>query len=142
MGSSPAQKTLSGQNASPAQGTLLEKSASSVGNNAFMRSQAATVEVSSSPAVQNASPEKSSSPTPSNGERPTREEIQNLLRMALKCGFVTFDKEGKKCVDYHHLGEFLKSSGFPPMIKEMNKEQCYMATLCLESRARYLYGKL
>ncbi|MCR4433809.1 MAG: hypothetical protein NUV70_07160 [Caldiserica bacterium] len=80
------------------------------------------------------------SPTPST-ERPTREEIQNLLRLAYRNGFQTVNAEGKKCVDYHHLGEFLKSNGFPPMIREMTREQCYLATLCLESRAKTLFLK-
>jgi len=86
-----------------------------------------------SSAVQSAPEEKT--------EHPTREEIQNLLRLALRNGFVTLDKDGKKCLDYHHLGQFLKASGFPSMIKEMNREQCLKAALFLESRAKSLFLK-
>jgi len=75
------------------------------------------------------------------GERPTREEIQNLLRLAYKNGFSTVNAEGKKCVDYHHLGEFLKSNGFPRMIREMSRKQCQMAALFLETRARTLFSQ-
>lgn len=118
QGASPSE---SAQGSSPVQGT-------SEGKNSF-------------PLPPSPSQTQSSSPTPSNGERPTREEIQNLLRLAFKNGFITLDKDGKKCVDYHHLGEFLKASGFPPMIREMTREQCYLATLCLESRAKTLFLK-
>jgi hypothetical protein len=97
--------------------------------------------VQSAPPEKSASPEKTFSPTPSNGERPTREEIQNLLRLAYRNGFQTVNAEGKKCVDYFHLGQFLKEQGFPSMIKEMNREQCLKASLFLESRAKTLFLK-
>jgi hypothetical protein len=96
--------------------------------------------------VQGAPAEKSAptttqgaSPTPSNVERPTREEIQNLLRLAFKNGFQTVNAEGKKCVDYHHLGTFLKGNGLPPMIRDLTREECRIASLFLESRARTLF---
>jgi len=96
---------------------------------------------SSFPLSPSSSPTQSTSPAPSNGERPTREEIQNLLRLAYRNGFQTVNAEGKKCVDYFHLGQFLKEQGFPSMIKEMNREQCLKASLFLESRAKTLFLK-
>jgi len=89
--------------------------------------------------VQEAPAEKSASPTPS-AERPTREEIQNLLRLALKNGFQTVNAEGKKCVDYHHLGQFLKGNGLPPMIRDLTREECRIASLSLEARAKTLFS--
>jgi len=96
---------------------------------------------SSFPLTPSSSPVQSTSSAPSNGERPTREEIQNLLRLAYRNGFQTVNAEGKKCVDYFHLGQFLKEQGFPSMIKEMNREQCLKASLFLESRAKTLFLK-
>jgi len=96
---------------------------------------------SSFPLTPSSSPVQSTSFAPSNGERPTREEIQNLLRLAYRNGFQTVNAEGKKCVDYFHLGQFLKEQGFPSMIKEMNREQCLKASLFLESRAKTLFLK-
>jgi len=96
---------------------------------------------SSFPISPSSSPVQSTSSAPSNGERPTREEIQNLLRLAYRNGFQTVNAEGKKCVDYFHLGQFLKEQGFPSMIKEMNREQCLKASLFLESRAKTLFLK-
>jgi len=96
---------------------------------------------SSFPLSPSSSPVQSTSSAPSNGERPTREEIQNLLRLAYRNGFQTVNAEGKKCVDYFHLGQFLKEQGFPSMIKEMNREQCLKASLFLESRAKTLFLK-
>jgi len=93
----------------------------------------------SSPA-QGAPAEKSASPTPS-AERPTREEIQNLLRLAYKNGFQTVNAEGKKCVDYHHLGAFLKGNGLPPMIRDLTREECRIASLSLEARAKTLFSQ-
>ncbi|MCR4433666.1 MAG: hypothetical protein NUV70_06430 [Caldiserica bacterium] len=90
-----------------------------------------------SSSVQGALAEKSASPTPST-ERPTREEIQNLLRLAYKNGFQTVNAEGKKCVDYHHLGAFLKGNG-PPMIRDLTREECRIASLSLEARAKTLF---
>jgi hypothetical protein len=63
------------------------------------------------------------------------------LRLAYRNGFQTVNAEGKKCVDYFHLGQFLKEQGFPSMIKEMNREQCLKASLFLESRAKTLFLK-
>jgi hypothetical protein len=97
---------------------------------------ASTAQGSSS--VQGAPAEKSASPTPS-AERPTREEIQNLLRLAYKNGFQTVNAEGKKCVDYHHLGAFLKENGLPPMVRDLTREECRIASLSLEIRARNLF---
>ena len=97
---------------------------------------------SSFPLTPSSSPTQSTSPAPSNGERPTREEIQNLLRLAYRNGFQTVNAEGKKCVDYFHLGQFLKEQGFPSMIKEMNREQCLKASLFLEIRAKSLLDKM
>jgi len=101
--------------------------------------------VPGSSSVQGAPAEKSAtttaqgaSPTPS-AERPTREEIQNLLRLAFKNGFQTVNAEGKKCVDYHHLGQFLKGNGLPPMIRDLTREECRTASLFLETRARTLF---
>jgi len=91
-----------------------------------------------SSSVQGAPAEKSASPTPST-ERPTREEIQNLLRLAFKNGFQTVNAEGKKCVDYHHLGQFLKENGLPPMVRDLTREECRIASLSLETRARNLF---
>ena len=98
--------------------------------------------------VQGAPAEKSAptttqgaSPTPSNVERPTREEIQNLLRLALKNGFQTVNAEGKKCVDYHHLGAFLKENGLPPMVRDLTREECRIASLSLEARAKTLFSQ-
>ena len=88
--------------------------------------------------AQGAPAEKSASPTPST-ERPTREEIQNLLRLAFKNGFQTVNAEGKKCVDYHHLGAFLKENGLPPMVRDLTKEECRIASLSLEARAKTLF---
>jgi len=88
--------------------------------------------------AQGAPAEKSASPTPST-ERPTREEIQNLLRLAFKNGFQTVNAEGKKCVDYHHLGQFLKENGLPPMVRDLTREECRIASLSLETRARNLF---
>jgi len=90
--------------------------------------------------AQGAPAEKSASPTPST-ERPTREEIQNLLRLALKNGFQTVNAEGKKCVDYHHLGQFLKGNGLPPMIRDLTREECRIASLSLEARAKTLFSQ-
>jgi len=92
-----------------------------------------------SSSVQGAPAEKSASPTPST-ERPTREEIQNLLRLAFKNGFQTVNAEGKKCVDYHHLGAFLKGNGLPPMIRDLTREECRIASLSLEARAKTLFS--
>jgi len=92
-----------------------------------------------SSSVQGAPAEKSASPTPSNVERPTREEIQNLLRLAYKNGFQTVNAEGKKCVDYHHLGAFLKENGLPPMVRDLTREECRIASLSLEARAKTLF---
>jgi len=89
--------------------------------------------------LEGAPAEKSASPTPS-AERPTREEIQNLLRLALKNGFQTVNAEGKKCVDYHHLGQFLKGNGLPPMIRDLTREECRIASLSLEARAKTLFS--
>jgi len=91
-----------------------------------------------SSSVQGAPAEKSASPTPST-ERPTREEIQNLLRLAYKNGFQTVNAEGKKCVDYHHLGQFLKENGLPPMVRDLTREECRIASLSLEARAKTLF---
>jgi hypothetical protein len=88
--------------------------------------------------LEGAPAEKSASPTPST-ERPTREEIQNLLRLAFKNGFQTVNAEGKKCVDYHHLGQFLKENGLPPMVRDLTREECRIASLSLETRARNLF---
>jgi len=96
---------------------------------------------SSFPLSPSSFPVQSTSFAPSNGERPSREEIQNLLRLAYRNGFQTVNAEGKKCVDYFHLGQFLKEQGFPSMIKEMNREQCLKASLFLESRAKTLFLK-
>jgi hypothetical protein len=112
------------------------------GASPFESAQGSSSIVQSAPPEKSASPEKTSSPTPSNGERPTREEIQNLLRLAYRNGFQTVNAEGKKCVDYFHLGQFLKEQGFPSMIKEMNREQCLKASLFLESRAKTLLEKM
>ena len=103
--------------------------------------QSASDGKSSFPLSPSSSPTQSTSSAPSNGERPTREEIQNLLRLAYRNGFQTVNAEGKKCVDYFHLGQFLKEQGFPSMIKEMNREQCLKASLFLESRAKTLFLK-
>ena len=89
--------------------------------------------------AQGAPAEKSASPT-SSTERPTREEIQNLLRLAFKNGFQTVNAEGKKCVDYHHLGQFLKGNGLPPMIRDLTREECRIASLSLEARAKTLFS--
>jgi len=101
--------------------------------------------VPGSSSVQGAPAEKSAtttaqgaSPTPS-AERPTREEIQNLLRLAYKNGFQTVNAEGKKCVDYHHLGAFLKENGLPPMVRDLTREECRTASLFLETRAKTLF---
>lgn len=80
-------------------------------------------------------------PLSSQEERPTKEEIQNLLRLALKNGFSTVNSAGKRCVDYPRLGEFLRSNGFPRMIKEMSRNECQKASLFLESRLRTLILK-
>ena len=112
---------LSGQNA---QGASTAQGSSSV--------QGAPAEKSATTTAQGASP------TPS-AERPTREEIQNLLRLAFKNGFQTVNAEGKKCVDYHHLGAFLKENGLPPMVRDLTREECRTASFFLETRARTLF---
>ncbi|MDI6868545.1 MAG: hypothetical protein QMD88_03110 [Coprothermobacterota bacterium] len=82
-------------------------------------------------------------PSPLNiphGDLPTKEEVQNLLRLALRNGFSTVNAEGKKCVDYPRLGEFLRSNGFSGMIKGMSRKELQEAALLLESRARSLFS--
>ncbi len=67
-------------------------------------------------------------------ERPTKEEIQNLVNLLLKSGFSTVDSQGKKCLDYARLGEFLKENGFLKAIKEMSRKELQELVQLLQSR--------
>ena len=66
-------------------------------------------------------------------EKPSREEVVAFLHLALAKGYATIDKDGKRTVDYHALGNFLEHSGLPRMVRVLTRSQIQQATALLQN---------